>query len=396
MYLYNWVFSSKPPFHIYIDDEKCFYINYTNLSEKLNIKYRNLQNAINRLKGDDKNNISFIKTYYINNKNYIAFNLDSAELALDNSEYNLKLLDNLKKDKEERGNIMLFDCDDMFNKVKINVKADAIAKNILNKYPDLFRHKTPVDNRVTKTYKKITDCITDIYNGLFSNDRYYPKSEDFLSSKQFNFDGWKDKLKEVKGDWNKVENLIYKALDNFTLMKDDSYMPRKKDYLQTNLSLWFYDRVSFPDEPKSQFIACLNEPLRTDSYLSEIKADKIYDTLPKPMQSGGNSLYSLNFTLKSGYFWSCMQKMYEWCKLAFEFDDSMGNWMLSPSEIANEFYKYCVDNDIDISPCTINIETSVEKNAPWVWFIKDNIKKYGLNKNLFACVNKSDFEELIR
>jgi hypothetical protein len=176
-------------------------------------------------------------------------------------------------------------------------------------------------------------------------------------------------------------------------MHEENRMPYSKEYLQTNLNLWFYDNVSNRDEPQSQFILSLFEPEFTTKHNSEIKADKIFETLSDKAKLGGNKLFELNENMSAGIFWQRVKEMIEWGKLAFENEPNIQYWVTSPSEIPGKFADYCEEKGISISTHTLDIKKAVEDNSPWTWFIKDMSIKHGLNSHLSECVNSEDFEK---
>lgn len=287
---------------------------------------------------------------------------------------------------------MLLTEEDMNIKSRICKEADAIARLIIKKYNNYFSHKVPVEGvEPTKTYVSICEKIADIYNGTFVKSRFYPMGERFLNNKQFKIDGWRDKLKEVQGDWLKVRKLILSALKNFVLMHEENRMPYSKDYLQYNLNLWFYDKSSDYDNPQSQFVLCLFEPEFTNKHNSELKADKIFESLPEKARQGGNRLFGLNENMPSGSFWEKVKEIVEWGKLAFENEPNITYWITSPSEIPGEFAKYCEEKEISVSISTLDIQKAVDTNSPWTWFIKDMSIKHGLNSHLSELVTSEDF-----
>jgi len=288
--------------------------------------------------------------------------------------------------------VNLLSDEDMGIKPKICIEADAISRLILKRYGNYFSHRIPKDGVApTKTYINICNKITDIYNGTFVKSRMYPFGEKFLNNKQFNIEGWRDKIREVKGDWLKVKKLILMALKNFELMYNKDRLPYSKDYLQTNLSLWLYDNVSNYEEPQSQFILCLFEPDFTIKHNSELKADKIFEQLPEKAKDGGNKLFELNENMPSGTFWEKIKAMIEWGKLALSNEPNIHYWITSPSEIPGLFADYCREKKISVSINTLDIEKAVENNTPWTWFIKDMSLKHGLNSHLSELVTLDDF-----
>ena len=287
---------------------------------------------------------------------------------------------------------MLLSEEDMGLKPKICIEADAIAKLIIKKYNNYFSHRIPESNQEpTKTYIGICNKISDIYNGAFLKSRIYPLGEKLLNNSQFKVDGWRDKIKDVQGDWNKTRKLILGALKNFVLMHNENRLPYNKDYLQTNLNLWFYDNISNRDEPQSQFLLCLFEPEYTTKHHSELKADKIFETLNDTTKRGGNKLFGLNENMPSGLFWQRVKEMVEWGKLAFRMEPNIQYWITTPYEIPGRFADYCEEKGISVSVHTLDIKKAVEDNSPWTWFIKDMSLKHGLNSHLSECVTNNDF-----
>lgn len=294
--------------------------------------------------------------------------------------------------KKEDEKMMLLDEEDMGMKPKICKEADAIARLIIKRYNNYFNHRVPENGTApTKTYIEICNKITDIYNGTFIKSRFYPLGERCLNNKQFRIEGWRDKIKEVKGDWVKTKKLLLGALQNFVLMHDENRMPYKKDYLQTNLNLWLYDKVSNYDEPQSQFVLCLFEPELTTKHNSEMKADKIFETLSDDAKRAGNHLFELNQNMPSGLFWERVKEMIEWGKLALQNEPNIHYWFTSASEIPELFARYCEEKKISVSVNTLDIKKAVEDNSPWTWFVKDMSLKHGLNSHLSELVTPDDF-----
>lgn len=296
--------------------------------------------------------------------------------------------------KKEDEKMMLLDEEDMGMKPKVCKEADAIARLILNRYCRFFSHRIPENGQApTKTYIGICNKITDIYNGAFLKSRIYPIGEKCLKNSQFKTEGWRGEIKAVQGDWNQTRRLILRALKNFALMHEENRMPYSKEYLQTNLNLWFYDNISNRDEPQSQFLLCLFEPEFTTKHQSEMKADKIFETLNDTAKKGGNKLFELNENMSAGIFWQRVKEMVDWGKLAFKSEPNIQYWVTSPNEIPGRFADYCEEKGISISTHTLDIRKAVDDNSPWTWFIKDISLKHGLNPHLAECVNSEDFEK---
>lgn len=298
----------------------------------------------------------------------------------------------------------LLDDEDMNKKVYYCKQADKIAKRILIKYPHVFVTKYPKENEEpTKTYIKLCRKIEDIYNGRFISSRFYSFDENVFNNKQFVTEGWKEKIKEVKGDWSKVKTLIFNAVENFVLMNDENRMPMKKDYLTNNLNDWF-----FSDNPnskgQSQFIQSLNEPQIIKQKLGEDKAKKIIEDLKSKSPVSYYAGHELNSLLppKASELnaWENIQKIIKWGKLLWQFEPNAkyfleckikNNLECGPKVLPALFARYLKENEIDVTLGTLDIEQGADNNAPWAWFIKDACKKHQMNSNYLYCFDSQDF-----
>ena len=236
--------------------------------------------------------------------------------------------------------------------------------------------------------------VTDIYNGLFTKSRFYSMSAMFTNNDSFKIDGWQDKVKEVKGDWGKVRKLIIQALKNFDDMHLPTKMPFCKNHLQKNLSLWLYD--GYMGEGQSQFVQCLFEAESVSDHLSEKKADKIYDRLPKETRKAGNMFFDMNPQMGSVTLWSNMEKMLEWCEALYRNDRSAKYWADNAREVPLKFAKYCMDNNIKVNTTTLDIYRASISNGPWAWFVQDAVTKHGLHHMLSTCGDANDVDELYK
>ena len=299
---------------------------------------------------------------------------------------------------------LLDENDLMVSKPKYCKQADSIAKRILSRYPHIFVTRYPRENeQPTKTYIRLCNKITDIYNGHFTNSRLYNFDENVFNNKQFITDGWQEKIKSVKGDWNKVKMLIFEAINNFTLMFDENRMPLRKDYLTNNLNDWF-----FSDNPnnkgQSQFIQSLNEPQIIKQKLGEDKARKIVQELKEKSPISYIAGHELNQLLPANASeltaWQNIQEIIKWGKLLWQYEpnskyfmqcDIKGNLESGPKVLPALFAKYLRENKINVSLSTLDIERSINNNAPWCWFIKDACKKHNMNSDYAGCFNNDDF-----
>lgn len=384
-YILNWIQSSKPPKKMAIEDNIYYWFSLQKIADDLFLSYYQVKTILYRLENKDR------KIDYADEEPFIY-----SQMVYSRSETNkLYIRLNLEKVQELFGKVRekemiepLFEVEE--SKPKVNEMADKIARKILEKNSDIFKTRAGS----SKTYQNCCRIITDIYNGSFINPHIYSLSK-INDCKWFDTDGWKSRLKEVKGDWGKVRKLLLNSVDNYRQMFDEKNMPQKKDRLPDSLEKWLYD--SFNDLYPSYFVFSFNPPNITQKQYGENRADTIFKLLPRKMQDAGNRLVE---TLPKGTYpsilWNNILNMWVWAKYLVEADSNSMYWIEDSADILNKFIAYCDDRDIEINLSTINIERAVECNSPWVWFVREASTKHGLNISLCDCVDKKDFEQLYK
>lgn len=283
-------------------------------------------------------------------------------------------------------------------------QSDAIAKKVLWKYGLYFQNRVPKEGeKPTKTYIKLCHKIEDIYNGRFTSSRYYNFNEKVFSNKQFETDGWREKINAVKGNWKEVKRLIFNACENFALMYDENRMPFNKNFLTTSLNDWF-----FSDNPtskgQSQFIQSLNEPMvqgqKLDREGGQRIANKIKQKSPVAYESGHELNELLPVNASESVAWRYIKNIINWGKLLYEFEPNAkyfleceinGQLESGAKVLPALFARYLKENKISVSLGTLDIEKSVDNNAPWRWFIEDACRKHEMNMDFVQCFNASDF-----
>ena len=200
--------------------------------------------------------------------------------------------------------------------------------------------------------------------------------------KWFDVSDWKDKINQVKGDYDKIENLIIESVKNFRLMFDKKYMPFKKDCFPDSFEKWLYNSTN--EIFASYFIFSLKKPNTNGKQLSEIKADNIYNGLPEKIQAIGNDICNNNAINNKSVFWANLRGLYGWCKWLLESDinQNIGYWVSSPAEIIIKFVDYCDANNVLMNEHTFNVQNSLNNNAPFAWFISNAINEHKLNKEI--------------
>ena len=312
--------------------------------------------------------------------------------------------DSYNRTNEENMAGLLDDKDMQLQKSKYCKQADAIAKKILNKYSQYFVTRFPNEGEEpTKTYIRLCNKITDIYNGHFVSSRFYNFDERVFNNKQFDTEGWQDKIKAVKNDWIKTKQLIFQAVENFVLMYDEDRMPMKKDYLTNNLNDWF-----FSDNPnskgQSQFIQSLNEPQIQKSKLGMDKAKNIVEDLKKKSPVSYYAGHELNELLPANAneltAWQFITDIIRWGKLLWQFDENAkyfmqckinGELQAGPKVLPALFARWLKDEDVSVTLATLDIKQSSANNGPRRWFYEQACRKHDMNPNFVDCFDTADF-----
>lgn len=419
--LFNWFKNNSKLNNLIVYENDIYqWFNLNVLAEYCKCSWKTMQNNISTLC-----ELGFLKKFKTkDNKLYLTIDFEKYKTALNFNEElvckrinwinkyleiekdkKIKIIETYNKTSEEKKVAGLLDDEEMqVAKPKYCKQADAIARKILNKYAQYFSTKYPKEGEEpTKTYIRLCNKITDIYNGHFISSRFYEINENVFNNKQFDTEGWQDKIKAVKNDWTKTKQLIFQAVENFVLMYDEDRMPMNKTYLTNNLNNWF-----FSDDPnnkgQSQFIQSLNEPMVVKQKLSLDKAKVIVEEIklksPVSYYAGHelNELLPVNANEASA--WTLIQDIIKWGKLLFQFDENAKYFFQceineklesGPKVLPALFARYLKENNISVSLNTLNIKQSIDSNAPWCWFINEACKKHNLNPDCVQCLDDADF-----
>jgi len=423
-YIYSWVLSDNPPESKPNGNKKVFYISESHIANdyKSLINRTSISRKMQELKkcGIVCDTITEIKS----GKHFVSFNWDivleslAPEAILKQQKYRFcsnwfenihkfieqeKEQNSYNKTSEEKKVAGLLDDEEMqVAKPKYCKQADAIAKKILNKYGQYFVTRFPKDGEEpTKTYINLCRKIESIYGGRFIRD--YTVEENVYNNKQFDTEGWQDKIKAVKNDWTKTKQLIFQAVENFVLMYDEDRMPMNKTYLTNNLNDWFFSD-NLNSKGQSQFIQSLNEPMIVKQKLSLDKAKVIVEEIKSKSPVSYYAGHELNELLPANAneasAWTLIQDIIKWGKLLFQFDENAKYFFQceineklesGPKVLPALFARYLKENNISVSLNTLNIKQSIDSNAPWCWFINEACKKHNLNPDCVQCLDDADF-----
>ena len=400
-YLYNWVAGANSPKLKQIDDSGFlyFYIYINKIAGDLSLSRKQVQDALFRLENRDKKIQTTLQPFiipkmnYRENRLYIALNpamipfvladdkkISVIQKKLGGNSYNVSKIKN-KKGGEKMPALF----DDGNVKKGFTDNAEKLVRKILTENKDIFTTRIPKDISSSNTYMLACRYVQDLWNGSFASCRENQNNYKIGESEWFDTDDWKEKIKAVKGDWNKVEELLNRAVANYKLMFQPENMPFSKDNLPKSFEKWLYDSWSFGfDNPISYFVLSLNKPNETKKQLSENKADRIYKELSGKAKKYGDKLYQKCNGGYAGTFFENIKKMVEWgdevCKI-----DNSGYWISSGADLVKKFAEYCESRNVQISPTTVDVQRSIQCFAPFAWFVKEACTEHNIDSRIIDC-----------
>ena len=423
--LFNWFKNNSKLNNLIVYENDIYqWFNLKVLSEYCRCSWKTMQSNISVLSA-----LGFLKKLKTkDNKLYLAFDFEKYKTALNSEEdlvckritwinkyleeekeKKIKIIETYNKSTKENEMDSLLDEKDMNVKKNYCKQADAIAKRILTKYVNYFQNRIPqAGQQPTKTYISICHKIEDIYNGNFTKSRFYEFDNSVFNNKQFDTEGWREKINDVKGDWSKVKALIFNAVENFVLMYEEDRMPFKKDWLTNNLSEWFHS-----DNPnsknQSQFIQSLNEPQIQKSKLGMDKAKNIVADLKKKSLVSYYAGHELNELLPANAneltAWQFITDIIKWGKLLWQFDENAkyfmqckinGELQAGPKVLPALFARWLKEEDISVTLATLNIRQGSANNGPWRWFYEQACRKHDMNPHFVDCFDTSDFYDAMK
>ena len=138
--------------------------------------------------------------------------------------------------------------------------------NIMNAMTSKLRHGKNIED--TKCYEKNVEWVQKIYDGTFLQNQFL-----FQNESQYNLNGYVDVVRNCKGDWNKVLNVIEQSVNNLEMAKQPQYVPYNKTYLESITFSNFFEIFSRGKygEINSPFLYFVNPPKLVSDYCSEYK-----------------------------------------------------------------------------------------------------------------------------
>ncbi|MBP5422572.1 MAG: hypothetical protein J6Y78_09045 [Paludibacteraceae bacterium] len=149
------------------------------------------------------------------------------------------------------------------------------VEDIVQSLADKFETKKTKRNMTS--WNKNCGHVQDIYDGTFTRKQF-----SMYFQTQLDLSHNIEKIRSVKGDWNKVKELVLSAFNNLRLADNSDRMPYNKKFVRGVKFADFFEGYSYgnPYEITSPFFLFVSEPPQTRSMRLMVSVNKLADDLP--------------------------------------------------------------------------------------------------------------------
>ena len=199
----------------------------------------------------------------------------------------------------------------------------------------------------SKCYIVTANYLTELYNGTFLYHQF-----DLSRSNQYDMNGWMDKIRSCKGNWNNIRCLVVNSIKNIELAKEPNRLPFSKKYVNgITFASFFEGPYSYNGLISCNFINFINEPKMCynhsiDTKIENVKKD-VLDSIKRPAEIFANKYFTVKRQQLS--FWYSMKDWSRWMRLFKRTFPSIYGEFISSCEEGNMF--------IDFKNYLINILT---------------------------------------
>lgn len=200
----------------------------------------------------------------------------------------------------------------------------------------LLRLKNNKPKPESDVYARNAQYIHELYDGTFLRHLFRYSNEN-----QYNLEGVEDKVKECKGSWQAVRDLVLTSIEHYETAKGKDYMPFNKKFLNgISFANFFEGSMRFnPDGAfDSNFMKFINEPKKSYSYNSSQAIQKIKDELPSSLVVPAEKFAKKYFKMVSMElnFWYYLEDWNRWIK----------DFRKAFPETSSEFFLACEDGNM--------------------------------------------------
>ena len=176
----------------------------------------------------------------------------------------------------------------------------------------LKRLKNNHPKPTSKVYIRNVSYINELYNGTFLHHVYNHNRKDY------NYANTTDRIKECKGDWNKINNIITTALDNIELAKSKDYLPFNKRFVDSITFATFFEYFDINSNCtgiSSNFLNFINPPKKCYEYTSNITIEKLKKSCLTNIREYGEKIVRKYFDKSQELsFWYNMEDLSRWLR----------------------------------------------------------------------------------
>jgi hypothetical protein len=242
----------------------------------------------------------------------------------------------------------------------------------INDRKTLFSFPKPIDHFVhTASIQKFQSYLQDLHEGLFIknnriNDEFIERNNYYINDKSY------AKIKECKGDWDKIYELLIVSANHFLTWFEEGREPQSKGWLKNyrHIDCFMFDIMS----KNSMFLATL---LKDSSSLREVIAENMYNKLPSYISTKFQNLYNDEWDGLS--YWKKIHDVYKWYlnnhEDLIEENNNYRYWFQSVNDFMDGYYDF-----INMLNGTKYLKHFGTKCPTWNYFINMKKQEHGIEE----------------
>lgn len=218
---------------------------------------------------------------------------------------------------------------------------DPHLKSIMKLLLSRLKNKNPSTD--SKVYMKNAAFVQEIYDGKFLHRQFDMTRKDFDYKDSF------EKIRNCKGNWTEVRNVILTSLNNLDLSKKKEYLPFNKDYVNSISFSTFFECFNIKNHSQgmeSHFLNYINPPIMLHTYAEKSTIVKLKKECLPSLVPVAEKISSRHFKDSDELsFWYNILDMSVWLRNFKNTFPDVYNEFIMNCEKGNpleDFYKYLV------------------------------------------------------
>lgn len=236
-----------------------------------------------------------------------------------------------------------------------------------------INHTLPTDkNHYNSTFTHFQESMLCLYEGRFLTTYSFDKLQEWFKTKYkyyFNKDQIIEAVRNCKGSWKNINNLIMKAANNYSKWFNVNTEVSDKHKLPRSINDWIYSSGT----GCSMFYVCLLKP---PTEAREANAENIFNKINPIYRKIFSHFYKEDW---DGFaFWNKINNIIKWYKIysndLLRKDSNCLYWMASLNTFLIDYDSWLTD----FTNNNPNLKNIGIDNATWDCYIKEKVKEHGI------------------